>query len=250
MPPLADIQREFAHAILNGTVSGSAFVTGPVSATVALQVHRNTIMGALSNALRLSFPTVSILVGERFFDQAACAFVERQPPAAAKLSAYGAGFPEFLRSYAPATSLPYLGDVAELDWIVDRALLEPVAMRRFKLDAAVSMELPLSMKVLRLATPADLIKSAIRDEVDLAAIDMAAAPRWLLVWRRGAQAAVRVVGAVAATFIASLQAGDDAEAALAAAAGHAPQTDAFMSIQNEIFAADFCHIISIKDETS
>lgn len=250
MPRLADTQREFSHAVLSGDLPRADFSKGKVSAAAALQVHRSTVMGALTNTLRLSFPTVNILVGENFFDQAACAFVESRPPKAACLSGYGAGFAAFLRDYDPATSLPYLGDVAKLDWMVDRVLLEPLSARRFALDDAVSFELPASLTVLHLETPADLIKSSMDDDAALAAIDLTPTSRWLLVWRKGAQAAVRVASAEAGVFVASLLAGEGAEAALREAAGKLPAPNVFLVLQNEIFSADFCHVISAKDEST
>ena len=49
MLPLADLQRDFAHAILTGTAAPDLdFAPGPVCVQAALRVHRNTVMGALS----------------------------------------------------------------------------------------------------------------------------------------------------------------------------------------------------------
>ena len=74
--PLAEMQRDFAQAVLTGQTSGQAFAPGAVSADAALRIHRNTVMGALTGALRLTYPTVDALVGESFFDQAAAAFAQ------------------------------------------------------------------------------------------------------------------------------------------------------------------------------
>ena len=51
----------------------------------ALQVHRNTIIGALVHALRLTYSSVDAVVGEAFFDQTAAAFAEHKPPTTARL---------------------------------------------------------------------------------------------------------------------------------------------------------------------
>ena len=50
------------------------------------------------------------------------AFVEVQPPRQACLTGYGAGLPDFLRAHAAVAALPYLADVARLDFAIDRAL--------------------------------------------------------------------------------------------------------------------------------
>jgi hypothetical protein len=49
---------------------------------VGLRVHRNTVLGALSNALRSSFKSVERLVGEAFFDRMAVAYARANPPLA------------------------------------------------------------------------------------------------------------------------------------------------------------------------
>jgi hypothetical protein len=56
-------------------------------------------------------------VGEEFFDAAAQAYVQDVPSHSGNVQDYGGGLPEFLRGYAPAASVPYLGDVAELEWL-------------------------------------------------------------------------------------------------------------------------------------
>ncbi|MDB5458959.1 MAG: hypothetical protein JWO72_700, partial [Caulobacteraceae bacterium] len=117
MSDLATLQREMAQGLLSGrfdAVRGQV-LAGPIAADEALGLHRNTVLCALTNALRLTFPTVDALVGEAFFDQAARSFIDQQPPAQAWLTGYGAAFPEFLDRYPLAAGLPYLADVARLD---------------------------------------------------------------------------------------------------------------------------------------
>src|SRR5689334_14447352 len=112
---LAETQKAFAAALLGGQTPAIAFAKGPLDASAAFKVHRNTVLGAAVNALRLAFPTVAHLVGERFFDQCAARFVESRPPRAPRLSAYGEEFPDFLATHAQARVLAYLADIARLD---------------------------------------------------------------------------------------------------------------------------------------
>ena len=135
MLSLAKLQRGFAQAVLAGDAAGMDFAQGRVSAAAALQVHRNTIIGALVNALRLTYPSVDAVVGEAFFDQAAATFAEHNPPDTARLAGYGEGFGDFLAAHVP--SLPYLPDVARLDRAIDRALSCTAATRRMALDQAL-----------------------------------------------------------------------------------------------------------------
>jgi hypothetical protein len=243
--PLADLQAAFARSLFSGDDTDLAFASGPVSAEQALRVHRNTVMGALAGALRLTYPTVDRLVGEIFFDQAAMAFVQACPPANARLSDYGAAFPEFLRSYAPAAGLPYLPDVARLDAAIDAASHGPGDDRRLSLplDDTVSLSLPAGLRLIDLTHPADLIKDALDadDDIALGAIDLQQ-QRWLVIWRSHRNIIVKPLGQAAAQFLRMFLDGIPAGRAMAAAAAHTTMDAAAQQIQRDVFAASFCQI--------
>lgn len=59
---------------------------------------------------------VARLVGEPFFRGMARVYVAREPPRSAVLLRYGASFPDFVAGFAPAASVPYLADMASLEW--------------------------------------------------------------------------------------------------------------------------------------
>ncbi|WP_051304475.1 HvfC/BufC N-terminal domain-containing protein [Chitinilyticum litopenaei] len=67
-------------------------------------------------ALGNTFATVEALVGEDFFAAMARVYVDATPATSANLHALGADFPDFIAGFAPAGDLPYLADVARLDW--------------------------------------------------------------------------------------------------------------------------------------
>ncbi len=79
-------------------------------------VHRNNVKASLGAALAARFPVVLRLVGVEFFRAMAVVFVERHPPRSPVLAAYGAGFGDFLDGFEPVAALPYLADVARLEW--------------------------------------------------------------------------------------------------------------------------------------
>jgi hypothetical protein len=81
-----------------------------------VQIYRNNMLASLTGALRAVYPVVDRLVGEEFFDFTAREYVGRHPSRSGNLHAFGNAFPEFLRGFAPAAALPYLGDVAALEW--------------------------------------------------------------------------------------------------------------------------------------
>lgn len=99
----------------------------------AIAVYRNNVFGNLTGALRLTYPAILRLVGEPFFAEAAARFIAGSPPRSADLYEYGQDFAAFIEVFEPARSLPYLADVARLEFAVCRALHAP---RTVPLDAA------------------------------------------------------------------------------------------------------------------
>jgi hypothetical protein len=61
------------------------------------------------------------IVGKSFFHAAVDAYVEAHPSRSGDLNEYGDVFGDFLRRYEKAAELPYLPDVARLEWAIDEA---------------------------------------------------------------------------------------------------------------------------------
>ncbi len=78
-------------------------------------VYRNNVASSLVAALADTFPVVRELVGAEFFSAMARVFVARHPPGSPVLTFYGAEFADFVASFPPAASLPYLADMARLE---------------------------------------------------------------------------------------------------------------------------------------
>jgi hypothetical protein len=118
MRRFADLQREFAGAVLDP----EAAVPAPVSRQAGgvpsrrFGVYRNNVHASLIDVLAGRFPVVARLVGEEFFRAMARIYIESEPPRSAVLIRYGASLPDFVASFPPAASLPYLADMARLEW--------------------------------------------------------------------------------------------------------------------------------------
>lgn len=89
-----------------------------------LQIYRNNLFESLIAALRAVYPVIARLVGEGFFRHAASAHIRAHPSRSGNLHDFGAELPEFLRAFGPAANLPYLPDVAALEWAYHRAYHE------------------------------------------------------------------------------------------------------------------------------
>lgn len=81
-----------------------------------LQVYRNNVVHGLTDALRAVYPVLERLVGEDYFGHLARLYLGAHPPHAATLQAFGHALPGFLATLDSAAALPYLGDVAALEW--------------------------------------------------------------------------------------------------------------------------------------
>jgi Putative DNA-binding domain len=114
----------------------AAIRAGAIAPASRLQIYRNHLFVTLTAALKSTFPAVCRVVDERFFDFAAHEFIAKHPPSGPYLFEYGAEFPAFLAAFPPCRGLPYLADVAALEWAINRAAnaedvpaLDPAALR-------------------------------------------------------------------------------------------------------------------------
>lgn len=80
-------------------------------------VYRNNVIVSLVDALADSYPVVQALVGEDFFRAMAGEFVRRSPPCSPVLAGYGEDFAAFIAHFPPVAGLPYLADMARLEWL-------------------------------------------------------------------------------------------------------------------------------------
>lgn len=225
MPTLLELQTAMQASLLRrDNEAVSAMLAGHITAD-RLDIYRNTFIYTLTKALRLCFPVTERLVGEEFFDGAAQFFIADHPPRKAWLDQFGGEFSDFLRAFPQAKPVVYLGDVAELEWAVNRALH---AADLARLDVAALGDvrpedqgriafLPHpSVSLLRLAYPADAIWRAIlaRDDEALGKVDVGSGPVNLLVERRETGIEVARLGESSWRFLSNLCAGQPIGAAL------------------------------------
>ncbi len=118
MPRLADLQADFAAALADPALPAPRGLKRQVTLAQSrrFDVYRNNVMVSLIEALEQGFPAVRRLVGSDFFKAAAKAFIRHSPPTSPVLLLYGEGFGDFLDGFEPAAGVPYIGDVARLEW--------------------------------------------------------------------------------------------------------------------------------------
>ncbi|MGD9543472.1 MAG: DUF2063 domain-containing protein [Methylocystis sp.] len=117
-----------------------------VSPARRFAVYRNNICVGLVDALAERFPVCRQLVGDEFFRAMARHYVRRFLPCSPILFEYGDEFATFVSTFEPARQLPYLGDVARLEYAVGQSF--------HAADAA-----PLPMEKLRALQPERLARA-------------------------------------------------------------------------------------------
>lgn len=166
--PLADLQHAFRGHILGDDSAAlvAAAVDDRISAAARLRVYRHHVFTSLTTALSATFSTVRGVVGTDFFAGMARAYIAQSPPVGPVLSEYGGDLPAFVAAWPAASGLPYLEDVARLDWALnlaytapDDAALTPTQLAAVPSEALGTLRLSLraGVSLLRSAYPIDRI---------------------------------------------------------------------------------------------
>lgn len=206
----------FAHALLRPDAPCPAGLKAWNGSDPAKRfaVYRNNVIVSLVDALADSFQVVQALVGEDFFRAMAAEFARGNPPRSPVLAWYGAGFADFVADFPPAAGLPYLADVARLEWLRVEAWhaadaeplpLAEVAARLADEAALPALRLALhpSLRLLRSAHPVVSLWAAHQAEdvsSTLGAVDFTDAEAALVV-RDGLDVAILRIEAGAAEFV-------------------------------------------------
>jgi len=115
---LRDLQTAFMSSVFtrDDSVIAAYIETAAMPGSVSMAIYRNNVYAALSKALEAIYPVIQRLVGEEFFKFAARHYIDGHPSRSGDLNRFGADFAEYLGAFEPAASLPYLPDVARLEW--------------------------------------------------------------------------------------------------------------------------------------
>jgi hypothetical protein len=235
MSTLHELQQAMRRSVVHRDDGAAAALLAESSSSDRLGIYRNTFYFGLTRALRMCFPAIHRLVGDDFFDHAAGHFIAAHPPRAAYLNQYGAEFPDFLRSFAPASSIVYLADVARLEWAINCALhapdVAPLALPMLETiepqdQGRIGFIPHPSVCALHTEFPADIIWRAVLagDDRALAAVDIDAGAAHLRVERSAMGVEATRMDESAWRFFADLCAGRPLQAALASAGDFDCQT--------------------------
>jgi len=89
---------------------------GRLGSTDRLGVYTEMYWARLLDVLRDDFPRVAAVLGADRFTALAAAYLERHPSTDPSVRWVGANFADFLAEWGPVDDLPFLADLARLEW--------------------------------------------------------------------------------------------------------------------------------------
>ena len=124
MPELSDFQSDFAAALrdrrrapaMQRWLAGDAELVDR-----RMAIYRANMVAAADKALSSAYPVIRQVVGAEFFHGLAREYQRGTPSTSGDLTDFGATFDAFLAAFEHTRSLPYLPDLARLEWAVHRA---------------------------------------------------------------------------------------------------------------------------------
>jgi len=157
-------QNQFAGALLDSERLVPRSVSSHTARTPQKRfaVYRNNVIVGLTEALRTQFPATERIVGTEFFTALARVYVSSEPPRSPVMMNYGERFSAFIERFEPAAEIPYLADVARLEFARTQAYhaadvvpLDASDWQRVDADALAELRVVLhpSLRIVRSAFP-------------------------------------------------------------------------------------------------
>jgi hypothetical protein len=207
-------------------------VPSPAGIVRGLQAYQANAGASAERSLASAFPTVQALVGEDSFATLARAFWHAQPPQRGDLAVFGEALPAFIAASEQLAEVPYLADVARLEWqlsVAERAADVPLEVESLQRladhdPARLQLRLAPGLALVESVHPVVSLWQA-HQPCDDAAVRREAAREALaqrrgeaaLVWRAGWRGAARVLTPPGTRWTAALLQGLALDQALARA---------------------------------
>ncbi len=198
-----------------------------------LQAYRANGEALASRALTVTYPVTAELLGEEDFGELAAFFWRKHPPLRGDIAQWGAGLAGFLDAAPQLAEVPFLGDVARVEWALHcTATAEDATqyLQSFTLLAGEDADLAtlvlsdgISLFASEWPVAAILHAHALQEPEKTQALAkladqfQAGKRQFVLVWREGFKPRFRLVGEAESALLSALLAGQTLEAALAQA---------------------------------
>lgn len=151
-PNFRNDQTSFARALFHPDEESPANLVDPSGAHAPKRfgVYRNNVVVSLIDNLASTFPACHSLVGEEFFRALAREYALNFPPSSPLMIYYGDEFSQFLNQFKPAQQVPFLADIADIEYkrvksyhAADGQRFDPASIADLPQDALDSAKLKL-----------------------------------------------------------------------------------------------------------
>jgi len=213
-PSLAELQSFFMSNVLRGNTGIEPWiVANGLPSTQRMKIYRHIVENTLAEALQTSYPALLLLAGKRFFEMAADRYMRRYPPLTGNLQDYGAQFSTLLDEMKEAASVPYLPDVARLEWARQQSFLAADAEALEASEIAYRLQYLGNSPIRMTLHPGVQLVCSEHPVFDIWRYCMEASSEHLhldgdgqsvLLWRDGAQVAMQVMGNPASVFVGAI----------------------------------------------
>ncbi len=238
MRDLSALQAQFGAGLDAPVCAADAleiFLGEPEQVRKRLEIYRGNTAANAAKAIRAAYPVVEKIVGVEFFAGLTREYRSRFPSNSGDLNEYGESFAAFLAGFAPAKEMPYLADVARLEWQVhlahyaaDPAPFDPARLasvppeRQLQLRPWLHPACHVLHSIHPIARLWEVHQDAFSGEFE---VDFSQGPVHALVFRPRYRVEVTRIGDAEAAFLAAALAGGTLETALAAAQSHSASFD-------------------------
>lgn len=253
---LPDLQSRFVASLFAndaGVVDSAAddvlIRGGKLSPSKRLAIYRHNVFATLTGALRDLYPVTESIVGAPFFSHLAKQFICATPSPSGDLNMFGREWPDFLAACAKTDNLPYLHDVASLEWAWHTAF-HAAESPRFELsklanvppEQHATLRFTLHPSVLLIASSFPIVRIwevNQPDYVDEVAINWEVPGDFALVARDDVEIKIQSVPRANFEFLRAIQ----SDASFEIAAGKAFEADVDFDLQGSLLAAIQSNVI-------
>ena len=124
MTRLLALQADFATALRDRSrvVEAGRWLAGDAPGSERrMAIYRANMVAAADKALSSAYPVIRQAVGKEFFHGLAREYQRATPSTSGDLTGFGSTFSDFLASFEHTLSMPWLPDLARLEWAAHQA---------------------------------------------------------------------------------------------------------------------------------
>lgn len=141
MATLHDIQSALLHDIYNHEQTSAPYLdTGKFGSLTRLDIYTNNLRFGLHDSLSNIFPVLNQMVGDEFFQQLARSYIQAHPQHRGNRNQFGHQLANFLSTQPAIADMPYLVEVAAIEWAYFQASIanDAQAMEFGRLGMAIN----------------------------------------------------------------------------------------------------------------